>query len=314
MLCERPPNAQKDNGIHSAAFVPGCATQKLERLGLNPVKKVNTMMHLLSDWSYQNADGRYMCVGSKTRYAPCMQVHAAKPESKEPGINSTHREWIKDFDASQTKRKDEAEKAQIEAQSKVESISAFSEKLRRAVLNGDNVSEFWKAAKKRPQRTRPSIADDASPSCGPSADDASKLESEMIDFVNAIYSEAAESLKAKAPAVHGGGIMSSEPLKESSSKPPADSSVWPGTSDNPSSSDLISGAEADNIKSGKQRGVGSRKKAKAVWALSEGEAAAAQEEEERELLDFADNLDFGSFVDKLDDVELHDTFKVIRLK
>lgn len=49
---------------------------------------------------------------------------------------------------------------------------------------------------------------------------------------------------------------------------------------------------------------------KPAWALSKDEHETVEEEEELDLLDFADNLDFDSFVSKMDDVDMQDAFKV----
>jgi len=242
-----------------------------------------------------------------------MKVHAAKPEVKGPDVNSSCRQWTKDLVEAQAKRRDDAARAQVEAQSKAESISAFGERLRRAVLSGEKVSDFWKAARnKRPQRTDPPPAaeDSSLPSCGPLTD-ANKLASDMIDFVNEIYVEAAESLKSKAkPVLQQAVGIKSEDRMDVSKTSEALPEVTEGT---PSSDDKLTVVEADKGKPKRQRegGSSSRRRPKAAWALSEGEAAAAQEEEERELLEFAENLDFTDFVDKLDDVELNETFKVM---
>ena len=60
-------------------------------------------------------------------------------------------------------------------------------------------------------------------------------------------------------------------------------------------------------------GASARKKkkdAKPAWALTQGDMAALEEEEEGDLLSFVEGLDFDGFVNQLDDLELKDTFKV----
>lgn len=52
------------------------------------------------------------------------------------------------------------------------------------------------------------------------------------------------------------------------------------------------------------------KPSKPAWALSQTEVEQKQMNEEDELLAFTEQLDFDSFMDQLDDVELKDAFKV----
>jgi hypothetical protein len=53
-------------------------------------------------------------------------------------------------------------------------------------------------------------------------------------------------------------------------------------------------------------------KHKPAWALTEEEVVGKEEQDEAELLHFADNLDFDSFVGHLDDVQLQETLQVSR--
>ncbi len=55
---------------------------------------------------------------------------------------------------------------------------------------------------------------------------------------------------------------------------------------------------------------GSKARSKPAWALTEEEAADQAAAEEEELLSFAEELDWGAFVDELDDAELQTAFQV----
>ena len=51
-------------------------------------------------------------------------------------------------------------------------------------------------------------------------------------------------------------------------------------------------------------------KGKPAWALTAEEILSKEEQEEAALLDFADNLDFDSYVSHLDDVQLQEALQV----
>lgn len=59
---------------------------------------------------------------------------------------------------------------------------------------------------------------------------------------------------------------------------------------------------------------GSSAAAKPAWALSSAEAEEAAAAEEAELLSFAEGLDFDSFINQLDDMEVADALQVGRFQ
>lgn len=227
---------------------------------------------------------------------------------KEPTANDIHREWIKDYDATQLQLRYEAEKAQEAAQSKAAVVGAFSEKLRHAVLSGEKVSEFWKAAKARPEKVMEAAV--VTPEPAPPAVSVLSMQQDVEDFVDQLCMEATASLAMrKAAAIPMPATAGTLAGGSTKANPPAEAAVAPELLAEASTSESVprqEGGRSANGKSAKKQGGGS----KPAWALSEGEAAVVQDEEELQLLSFAEQLDFDSFIDKLDDVELQDTFKV----
>ena len=234
------------------------------------------------------------------------QVIAAQMEDKGPDVTTIHRKWLKEFDVTKTMQRDAEARAAEEAKARADAVSAFSERIRHAVLNGEKVSEFWAAAKKRPERAErpaPPTSDEvlaATAAARAAADlEAKELLGGGVDvFVEGILKEAQEKLLDKKVPV---AAMSGS----SAAGRPADVAAEVSSSGSPE-------AKMDGHASG-GGGLSSKKKGKSskpAWALSEVEAEAVEEDEEKLLLSFAENLDFESFVEKLDDVELQDTFKV----
>lgn len=290
MLCERPVVAQKD-----VPFMPSSGTETLSAAGLTPVKKASC-----------NAELGFSMFSDTSM--PCMQVHAARIESKDPDANALHRKWIKEFDATKTLQKDAEARAQEEARAKAESVTAFGEKLRHAVLNGEKVSEFWAAAKKRPDRPAPAADPPADPAAvAAAAEDAKQLIADMEDFVETVVKEAKEKFTMKKDLAASTGTSAQNGVEVTAT----------GACHTAEATGDAEASTSDSTAKAGGGGSGVKKKGKAggskpAWALSEVEAEAAQEDEERQLLSFAENLDFDLFVDKLDDVELQDTFKARR--
>ncbi len=187
-----------------------------------------------------------------------------------------------------------------------QAISAFSEKLRTAVLNGEKVSEFWKAAKLRPERGERAAQQE--PIAAADDDAKNKLLDEVDDFVAAVVQEATEKHmnKAKAKAVDAAAVSGGDAKKDQDRE--RREGAKPSTSDGPVADTAAASPPP------KSSGKGSKKPGggKPAWALSEDQAAAVQEQEEEELLGFAENLDFDTFVGKLDDVELQETFQALK--
>ena len=305
MLCERPITVQAD-----IPFIPGCAPEKLEALGLTPIMKASA---LLCERMIQYG----LIAIQYGLIAIITQIRAAKAVVKEPSTTATaiHREWIKGFDATQVQLRNEAERAQEAAQSKAAVVGAFSEKLRHAVLSGEKVSEFWKAAKARPVRVTEATEMHApTPAVlAPSAGSALSMQQDVEDFVEQLCMEATASLAtrkaatvtATAGALIGGSTKASPPAEAAAAAAP-ELIAEASTSESVARQE---GGRGAGGKGGKKHGGGGGG-SKPAWALSEGEAAVVQDEEEMQLLSFAEQLDFDSFIDKLDDVELQDTFKV----
>ena len=290
MLCERPVAAQ----TRDTPFVPSSGTEKLAPAGLTPVKKVTHSCPCPPHVALPNVDAM-------------RQVIAAQMEDKGPDVTAIHRKWLKELDATKTMQKDAEARAAEEAKARADAVSAFGERIRHAVLNGEKVSEFWSAAKKRPERPErpapPTTVEvlSAAVAARAAADLEAKelLGGDVDDFVEGILKEAQEKLLDKKVPV-------AAKLGPSAVERPADGAAVEVSSSESPEVQGESHASGGGGRGGKKKG----KNLKPAWALSEIEAEAVEEDEEKLLLSFAENLDFESFVEKLDDVELQDTFKV----
>ncbi|KXZ53969.1 hypothetical protein GPECTOR_6g888 [Gonium pectorale] len=133
----------------------------------------------------------------------------------------------------------------------------------------------------------------------------------MASFVDDLLREATGALGGATPAhlAPGAEAVAAEPQRIDGTAEASISAARPRTS----ASVAGSVAGADRSGTGRRRvritgtagsGAGGSKPA---WALSSEEAAQLEDEEEAELLRFADELDFDSFMAALDDAELQET-------
>ncbi|GAX74503.1 hypothetical protein CEUSTIGMA_g1952.t1 [Chlamydomonas eustigma] len=278
MLCERPAYTSKES-----AFIPSSAQERMEPLGINPIRK----------------------------------VHVSSEDKDSPHSNFHYKRWLKELEITQQQMKDHEVHAAEMQVSKKQAIASFSEKLRTAVLNGEKVSTFWKAAKGKSLKNGSELTACSSvttvkalnveqASSGNEEADPAIMLKEVDDFVEALCSEA-KALREKGSTKSAVSMpeMTASTVTTSAQQ---DSAERTQSQAEASSSDP-SHIKRSSVKS-KKRGV-SASSSKPAWALSEQQAQEMQLEEEMELLKFAENLDFEEFVGKLDDVELQNTLKAL---
>ncbi|KAG1671547.1 hypothetical protein FOA52_011269 [Chlamydomonas sp. UWO 241] len=295
MLCERPKGPL--GALGDLPFKPSRTTTGLEPIGLVPGKETREGKH----------------------------VPVAKPAS----ISAYYRVWMKEFDGFQKGQRAAVAAGADGAAAKRAQIAAFSAKLRAAVLSGDSVAEFWKPAKAPATATLhtdtrqadllrevdafvDAVCREAEETAG--LNDQASVAASAVSAASAASAAASAASAASVTAsVAASAPAPSEPA-ESKPEPAAESTSAaepaPGASKHVSISSRPASARPSTASSSRAGGRGGGK-AKPAWALCEAEAEVVAEDDEADLLEFADGLDFDSFVDRLDDPELAESFKAL---
>ncbi|GLC59627.1 hypothetical protein PLESTB_001509700 [Pleodorina starrii] len=193
------------------------------------------------------------------------------------------------------------EERRMAAAAKAGNVTAFGAQLRAAILSGDDVS-FWRAAKQTEGVRQSLDVSKARAAAGPAPkasgggaaadDDVAASKASMLSFVDDLLKEATFALECASPTA----------------------TRTDGTRDaSTSGATGAASAAAAAAPTPRSAGGGSRKGrgggSKPAWALTEAEVAQLEDAEEEELLKFADDLDFDSFMAALDDPELQDCVK-----
>ena len=184
------------------------------------------------------------------------------------------------------------------------SVKAFSQKLRSAILtpeSEEDLSSIWKAASihktlaiKKADTIR-SLPPPPPHAEGPK--DADGVLEDIESFVNQVYEEASEALGSTEALIRKSedqDLTAKRDVKFSRQE------------------DQIERSKDEEPSKPQGKSKKSPLKGRPAWALSEDQAEALDEEEEKELLGFADGLDLDDFLAKLEDVDLQEAFKSLQ--
>ena len=206
--------------------------------------------------------------------------------------------------------------AEVE-EAKRKAVSAFSEKLRTTILGKNEneaeeveLSTIWKAAEIQKTLATKKANTHRSPP-HPTASgtkDSSKLPDNTLEdidsFVDQIYQEASEALGSTGALKEEQGATATKDVQFQ------DQVEIKEEGGEGEMKEKASKSTPGNINKSKRSPV----KGRPAWALSQDQAEALDDEEEKELLGFIGGLDFDHFVSKLDEVGLQEALKSLEEK
>ncbi|KAG2449424.1 hypothetical protein HYH02_005571 [Chlamydomonas schloesseri] len=302
MLCERPKPSAVDSAPGLKPFLPSSTTSNIEPLGLVPSQKV---------------------------YPPSLAP-------KQVSATSKHVKYVRNLEQENREAALREEERRMAEAAKAESVTAFNAQLRAAILTGEDVS-FWRPAKGA-EAVRQSLAESVaraatlagggspqSPAAAAAAAEAARKRQELTagvsGFVEEVVGEANQKLTATSKVAmasfvddlfsEAAGALALAGDDDSGAEAVAGGRADGTAEASTSAAAAKPGAAGAKAAGGRKVRVGSAA-GKPAWALSSEQVEKLEEAEEEELLKFADDLDFDSFMASLDDPELQESVQALR--
>ncbi len=333
MIADRPGGK---HGGEPAAFVPA---GKSEAWGLNPTKKVRaTLCWDLEPNSVSRAVYTERALDTVQRWC-CLSSQMPEVDRFVPqSVTAQHVAWVQAYDEQKRAAKACEQEASAAAVARKDAFAAFSQKLRQAVLSGQDLG-FWRASKHKATGTEKLLQASTrlyheGHSMQHKEQEGSSAQCQARSAVDAAGTDvAASSQSAPDQTVKAEHRVATPQAADSQ---PVEPATQPSSSQAVASQTNKVGAYIQFTRMCSQekcaqspcvhglcvpgivhvlvqtshRPASRQKASKPAWALSAQEAEAVAAQEESDLLAFAESLDYDAFVESLEDTELSQALQV----